>query len=317
MSKAVVKNGFTLVELSLSIAFIAVLSIIIVVIINNTISSYRRGLTLNKINSVGMDLADDIRAAIQNSSSRAVTSLCSIHYPESSVVGSDYMNCVENGARNFVSVARLATVRRKVDNVVIGDDIPVYGAFCTGYYSYIWNSGYFSDDYIVDGTESASLRYRGADNAVKTASNFKLLKLEDDSRSVCVSAVLGSDPNASTKYYTVQTHGSASGRKINNDGLSEFNISNYTTTLEEPIDILANDTENDLALYDFWSAAPAESKSQYGLFYVTTFTLGTKSGGINIKANGNFCATPADYQMENLDYCAINKFNIASQAMGV
>lgn len=54
------KAGFTLVELSLSIAFIAVLSITIVLIINDAISTYRRGLTLNQINTTGMDLVDEI-----------------------------------------------------------------------------------------------------------------------------------------------------------------------------------------------------------------------------------------------------------------
>ena len=62
------KRGFTIIELSLSIAFIAILSITMVLIITNTISTYRRGLMLNQINTTGMDLVDDLRAAVQNSS---------------------------------------------------------------------------------------------------------------------------------------------------------------------------------------------------------------------------------------------------------
>ncbi len=67
MRKNSSKKGFTLVELSLSIAFIAILSITIALIINDAISTYRRGLTLNQINTTGMDLVDDIRTAVQNS----------------------------------------------------------------------------------------------------------------------------------------------------------------------------------------------------------------------------------------------------------
>ena len=60
MRKLGIKKGFTLVELSLSIAFIAILSITVALIINDAISTYRRGLTLNQINTVGMDLVDDM-----------------------------------------------------------------------------------------------------------------------------------------------------------------------------------------------------------------------------------------------------------------
>ena len=70
------KKGFTLVELSLSLAFIGILSITIVLIINNAIATYRRGLTLNQINTVGMDLVDDIRTAVQNSPAKDVEDVC-------------------------------------------------------------------------------------------------------------------------------------------------------------------------------------------------------------------------------------------------
>ena len=62
------RRGFTLVELSLSLVFISILSLTIVLMINNAVESYQRGVTLNQINTVGMDLVDDIRTAVQNSS---------------------------------------------------------------------------------------------------------------------------------------------------------------------------------------------------------------------------------------------------------
>ena len=49
-------RGFTLVELSLSMTFIAILSIIIVLVINGAVSSYSRGITLNLINTVGNEV---------------------------------------------------------------------------------------------------------------------------------------------------------------------------------------------------------------------------------------------------------------------
>jgi hypothetical protein len=37
-----------------------------------------------------------------------------------------------------------------------------------------------------------------------------------------------------------------------------------------------------------------------------------------VEASGNFCATPEGYNesVENLDYCAINKFNFAALETG-
>lgn len=317
------RAGFTLVELSLSIAFISILSIIIVIIINNTISSYHRGLTLNKINSTGMDLADDIRSAIQNSPGAAVTGLCDQYYKESTSVSSGYRKCHEKGARNFVSVMRLANVKDNHYNTTLSN-VPVFGAFCTGYYSYIWNSGYFfSDgDFTVTDAYPAQLSYLdiNGDEKVIGADNskpFKLLKIEDDERAVCVSATFGANPGAGTDYYSVRSLEDKSESRVINDGNRTFDVRSYQRIQETPIDILADGVENNLAIYDFWSAIPAESKSNYGLFYVTSFVLGTTQGGINVNASGNFCATPGDYPMnEYLDYCAINKFNIASQAMG-
>ena len=76
----------------------------------------------------------------------------------------------------------------------------------------------------------------------------------------------------------------------------------------------ANDTG--LAFYDLTISATADSMAFNSLFYAASFVLGTTQGGVNVKATGNLCATPNDYLNENLDYCAINKFNFAARAMG-
>ena len=80
---------------------------------------------------------------------------------------------------------------------------------------------------------------------------------------------------------------------------------------------MASDEKNGgLAIYDLYVSTPAESVAKNNLFYSVSFILGTIQGGINITKSGNFCATPDDYGIENFDYCAINKFNFAAQAVG-
>ncbi len=306
------KKGFTLIELSLSIAFISILSITIVMIINNTISSYRRGITLNQINTAGMDLVDDMRAAVQNSAARSVINECE------TLNGTARDNCLDDKAYNFVSVVKLANVRVGGNTISRTSDVPVYGAFCTGSYSYIWNSGYFfSDsrkggDYEVVGTSMATLKYKfisegGVVN--RTASDFRLLKVEDGSRAVCMSAIKKANPN----YYNLKRVG----KNYSWELLNEFDITESEAIDEEPIDLLKSDDGGGvLAIYNLSTSVPAESNAANSLFYSVSFILGTVQGGINVKAAGNFCATPADYGLENFDYCAINKFNFAAQANG-
>lgn len=313
------KVGFTLIELSLSIVFIGVLSLAIALIINSTIASYRRGLTLNQVNTVGMDLVDDMRTAVQNSSTMTPMNDCSRYYGGA---GSDYDTCVSKGGRSFVTVTRQAKVKLKgVSDSII---VPIFGAFCTGSYSYIWNSGYFwSDDSETIGKVNsneynvyrAALRYKKENGNIVTigdtnATYFRLLKVQDDSRGVCASAVMGSHSSST---------GVVGENKYDlpdNDDISNvFDMTSYSVVEEDPVDLLAKNGENDLALYDLSVATPAESNVQGNLFYSVSFILGTMQGGINIRAHGKSCAAPEEYN-SNFDYCAINKFNFAAQANG-
>ena len=293
------RRGFTLVELSFAMVFIGILSITIVLIINDTVKTYQRGLTLNKINTVGMDLVDDMRAAVQNSSSRSVVSDCRIAFGGGSTALS---SCEGDGGRQLVSVAK--TARVQMDNDTVLTDVPVYGAFCTGSYTYIWNSGYYfgEGEYPQVVAPIASFTYRDDSGTKKTLTNFRLLKVKDNSRGVCLTAV---------------------GEGYNTNNLNGFDVSGsgYAIAVgEPPVELLPND-ENDtgLAIYDLSAEAPAESSASNSLFYSVSFILGTVRGGINIMASGDFCATPSDYELgslENFDYCAINKFNFAVQATG-
>lgn len=316
LNNSATKSGFTIIELSLSIAFIAVLSIAVTLIIVNSISSYRRGITLNQLNTTGMDLVDDMRASVQDSSIGSISGICSTLYADDS---DSSRNCKKDGAHNFVSVTRNADVTVGGKNI---NNVPVFGAFCTGNYSYIWNSGYFfnSDDDDIKGVTMATLKYRlaGSDEIIEE-SNFKLLKVEDEARSVCISAVLGDTANSSKPRYTINAASSNSSQQINS-GKSEFNISDSRYNLVEtlPVDLLNNSSNGNMAIYDITAMTPASGAVAKKLFYSVSFVLGTVQGGINVKSQGNYCATPEGYRSaeENFDYCAINKFNFAAQTTG-
>lgn len=326
------RSGFTLVEVALSTAFVGILSIAIVLIINDTVAAYRRGLVLSQVNTTGMDVVDDLRTAVQNSSARSVTNDCTTFYSDRSTIREQ---CEKDGAYNFISVTRYAdvTVLNELEK-----NVPIYGAFCTGTYSYIWNSGYFesSQATFADKNNWATLKYLTGVNepcageesvngnvktctiksttrkttfgSVNTGKPFRLLKVKDDNRAVCSSVVRW---NGTSKSF-IDNYNLPYDGKID----PNFDITGYGVLEEEPVDLILSDNENDLAIYELLVARPAESTTRFNTFYSVSFILGTIDGGINIRSSGQSCSPPADWANENFDYCAINKFNFAIQANG-
>ena len=209
--------------------------------------------------------------------------------------------------------------------------MPIFGSFCTGSYSYIWNSGYvLSDDYEVVANNSlkkAILKYKQDNVVMQKPKNdkdvpIKLLKVRDETRSVCISYTLR------TNNYGYDSNNNSNNNPKNvSDGIpynlvDKINSSSYAGEYafgsiskdDEPIDILSSN--GSMAVYDLIAAAPATNPAANTLFYSASLVLGTIQGGINVKASGNYCTTPEDYKNENFDYCAINKFNFAVRASG-
>lgn len=301
MSEKKGRNGFTLVELSLSVVFISLLSVAVALILSNAISTYHRGVVMNQVNTTGMDLVDDMRAAVQDSSAGSIISVCSEMYDKTE----DIDGCEKDYAQNFVKVVKMATVTR-----VDGENynVPVQGAFCTGSYSYLWNSGYLlnKNDFIVKkgGVEVGllNLKYRDKNGASKTKTGFRLLKVNDRKRNVCRSQFVNS----------------YSDNDYLNNGTIDITNDKYDSVMEEPMDLLTGG-ENNLALYDLTAKASAENDISKNVFYSVSFILATVQGGINITSSGDYCVVPGDMgssEVENFNYCAINKFNFAAQANG-
>ena len=293
-----------MVELALAMAFVGVLSISIVLIISNTVAAYQRGITLTRVNSVGTDLVNDMRLSISSSSARGTSDICEAKMFENSEVslaGSDSEACKGNNAYNYTYV-----VQNK--DVGGGRIIPIYGAFCTGDYSYMWNSGYFiSGDgmNLGDGWIKLSYLEDSADGKTQSINRyndfkyFRLAKVKDSDRAVCVAM-----RNVRNHRYDGVTN-VVDVSKIGKGKLGS-----------EPIDLLPNDGGNNLALYDLFVAEPAVSATDDNMFYSVSFVLGTATGGADILANGNSCAAPQDLATGSSNYCAINKFNFAMQVNG-
>ena len=247
------------------------------------------------MNTVGMDLVTDFRTALRRSPVFSVSSECARVYSESTLVN----KCESDKGHNFMTLVRKANVK------VGGSDlysVPVFGAFCTGKYSYIWNSGYFfSNEYKVEnGTlNKASLKYIDTSGVTKTESDIRLAKIEDSERAVCIS-VMGNNYVPGLSNFD-----------------SKFDITSYGSVGGELVELLGTGNGSNLSLYNLESTLPAESNDGKNVFYNASFVLGTISGGVNLSSTSNYCAVPEGYSsVENFDYCAINKFNFAAQANG-
>lgn len=293
------KKGFTLIELSLSIAFIAVLSLAVVLIIANSISAYHRGLVLNQINTNGMELVDEMRATIQNAPVVSLESMCEVFF-ENKAGNNALDECKDTEGGVLVSSRKTAKVLIDKNNKNSETDIPVpvSGVFCTGNYSYIWNSGYFfNGDAEVRGASKIKFKYKDGEDTNKKAVDYnadiRLLKVKDHDRAVCAAF-------------------DADGDKV------DITEEKYNAVVEKPVDLLSENSS--LAFYDLYAPVPATNAMNNNMYYSISFVLGTLQGGANVTQTGNFCATPdgedSNSGVENFDYCAINKFNFAAEAVG-
>ena len=323
------RGGFTLIELSLSLIFIATLSLAVVFLIQNLTASYRRGLILNQVNTVGMDLIDDFRISIQNANAEPITKMCERMYAAGSA---DRNNCIADGARSFAAVTKYGNVtirsNGKTETIL---NTPIYGAFCTGTYTYIWNTGYFESPSNIFGTgvvidqrsvnpnTPAVLGTRtGSTNFQQRYQNFRLLKIYDDTRSVCVNAMMDQNSQRTTYIQYNRNNGASYNNNVSNKFVINSNMLSDKEAISEGIasELLKKEGKySDLVLYELNVAKPALSATRVNSFYAASFILGTMRGGINIRATGNNCRAPSD-DYSDLEYCAINKFNFAVMAGG-
>jgi len=304
------REGFTLVELSFAIAFISILLITITLITNEIVSIYRKGYSIKKVNQIGRDIIDDFQNSITQSPSTLISSFCSRVYG----AGGD-SNCESDGG--FYSVYQQIYAKIQLDE----DDeegaqshyLPTGGLFCTGKYTYIWNTGYLfnkdatkykfegtntADDlrikleYTVDGLDPNKTPYKDGD--------FRLLKIEDAGRSICQETLKNGYP--SPAQVLTSPGGSAVNRTIN-----------IPFTLPSVPEELLRGNDSSLTLYDLVIFEPARVPTSNRLLYSGSFILGSSIGSVDIMTSSNFCKTPSNFTAD-FSYCSINKFNFSIQA---
>ena len=271
------KSGFTLIEFSMALAVLSVLLIIILQISNNTIAIYQKGLATKAVSTAGRDLLDEFTRAISSSPTNSLEGFCNR-------INSDTAKnaCKKDPAK------QLEVVYRKATEKINGQDVPVYGMFCTGKYSYFWNSGYKLKINNDGGDSGQKVIINGKEFPENSKTSPRLLRMEDTQRELCVN-------------------------NINNN---TFSVSQAQK--ETPVDLLQNSQDLQLAMYDFTIFPVSQNDTISRIFYSGTFVLGTLTGDINITSSSDYCKSE-NYRASvasDFSYCAINKFNFAAQAIG-
>ncbi|MBQ6130483.1 prepilin-type N-terminal cleavage/methylation domain-containing protein [Candidatus Saccharibacteria bacterium] len=304
-----VKNGFTLIELTLAIAFVSVLLVTISLITQEIVKLYRKGYTIKTVNQVGRDLIEDLTSSV-TSSTLKTNSICNNFTSHSD-------QCKNDNARKTMYVQAYSSDVIDIQSPgasTVQTQVPLYGAFCSGQYSYIWNTGYlYGDSYYKKGSihnSANQLKTATSGEFVKRTINgqsYRLAKIEDRNNLICRSLFeTPSDYNSTIRFPT-------------NFQLSSIFDAGSVPEVTELISGSSSGASADtaLAVYDLVVFPPAKVDSTGRLFLSGSFILGTIEGGVNIMSSSDFCQVPSSgYSSFDFSYCAINKFNFSVSTTG-
>ena len=303
------KKGFTLIELTLAIAFISILLITIGVVTVDIISVYRKGVAMKAVNSTGLDLINEFSRSISEAPSVDYAALCGQVYDDNS----KKEQCKIDNAYRIIYQEYKTPDMIKINNK---DDskapVPVAGAFCDGKDSFLWNTGYVNNLSIytnADGSSisGAKLTYRTIIDPANEKNNdtFRLLKISDPNRELCINRI---NPD-----YNYNNNGT--GMYRDKDANDEWVFQMTSVLKEEPLELLpTTNSAVGLALYSF--VVYPQTKNPSGeTFNPASMILATIAGGVDITKSGDYCTVPTDV-FSDFNYCAINKFNFAMRSTG-
>lgn len=306
------KTGFTLVELTIAMVFISVLFLAIGFTTSGVISAYKKGLSIKSVNSLAHDLIEDFTTSVQEAPAIDYESLCGKYYnpkddstnkfayePDGDI-NAAYTQCVNDKAYRLLYRQWYTDI--SVNGNKMEESAPVFGTFCTGKYSYVWNTGYTfagnNSNYQAiedDTSDPLPVPFISGYYDSNTENHFRLAKFTDPNFSICATFHKAL-PNEYIKPST--------------------DLSKLQIPITEGVELISSPT-NPLAIYDFTAFRPAQNDHTKRLFYPASMILATIAGGINIKAAGDYCTPPAGLELQtDFSYCAINQFNFTMRATG-
>ena len=274
------KSGFTILELALAMAFISFLLLAIGMVTVQVSRIYQKGITIKMTSSTGRELVDEFSRTI---------------------LASKYDTFSGGNGDEKAEHFEYTYTGQRYDTVEgIDKEVPFYGAFCTGTYSYIWNTGYALKQ--PDTSKKARLIDANDGTVYYGSGSFRLLRINDAGRQICVN--YAKDNNLNDRY---------------EDNDKYENTFKFDGPLTNPTELLSA-SEGNLVFYDFVVYEPAYDVGTGDALFPASFILGTYgddlSKDVDITTSGDFCKQSPDNLNTDFTYCSINKFNFAARATG-
>ena len=275
------KKGFTIIEITLAMTFLAILMVSIATLIMRVTNIYQKGLAMRAINATGTEIIEDITRTVG-----AASYLVDIHSQDAELGGNGVME-YDNNYKLVEKYYYDYTVYNENHNGK-NFNVQYFGVLCTGDYSYIWNTARALDP---DFTTKNFITVNGE--------KVKMVRVYDREQTQC-----NKDKNGSVTNLAKRNHLPVA-INVPADNVVE----------------LINSDEMDLALYEFNITPATQSAITRQSFISANFILATRQGGININANGDFCRGEDnefkdEYEGTMFNYCAVNKFSFSARTGG-
>ena len=275
-------------------------------------ATYQRGISLNSVNSAGRQIIDDLTKSIAASPARSAKLTCRDKIDSGSYEAME--KCTKDEAYHYTFYQKYGKV---IDKKGGGEkEVPLYGAFCTGRYSYVWNSGYlFNKNYrVISGIKPVVLEgYNDKNIDPEGKKPIRLLRVQDPRRNVCAGHV--------SDGYDYKQPESATEPKYKLFAKSNIQIEMDKSAKDDEFrragaTELIGDTEGGVAIYDLRLFAPAVHASTSQAIYSGTMILATTMGKVDITSFGEYCKEQSTNFTTEFSYCALNKFNFAARSLG-
>lgn len=275
------KKGFTIIEITLAMTFLAILMVSIATLIMRVTNIYQKGLAMRAINATGTEIIEDITRTVG-----AASYLVDIHSQDAELGGNGVME-YDNNYKLVEKYYYDYTVYNENHNGK-NFNVQYFGVLCTGDYSYIWNTARALDP---DFTAKNFITVNGE--------KVKMVRVYDREQTQCNKDKNGSVANLAKRNYLPVT---------------------INVPVDNVVELINND-EMDLALYEFNITPATQSAITRQSFISANFILATRQGGININANGDFCRGEDnefkdEYEGTMFNYCAVNKFSFSARTGG-
>lgn len=256
-------TGFTIVELSLALAFFSVLLLAIGFLSIHIIGIYQKGLSMKAVSSTSRELISDFSRSISASVGQNVSENCS------KLSGSGIIHCKKDHGRKLIYRQNYGTIEIKGAE----KSVPFSGVFCTGQHSYIWNTGYALNP-------ASHYKIKSGNRATYNGKNdFRLLKINDYGREAC-------SHNVQSDYrYTISHNYKITGNPNGEELLknSEDNLMLYDLVVFSPV-------EHDLSQHAFYAGTFTIGTAKGNIDITGNGDYCKEDKSLGLSSEFNYCA---------------------------